>query len=233
MECVFVFFFLSAVGGIMGLLIVNGVWAERADKAACAAAYRRAAEETGWPLQENPPPDCLEPLGHLGLFSQGDKRQARYLMSGTVRGRAVCVLDYGYVLPGRRGAASDHTVVCFHLPGAALPHFCLQPRTVLATFFNDAFGDHEIDCSRHPEFTRGYILWGPKASAVRRLFMPEVFNYFEEARPKLEAEGRGDWLVLFRRREFGKTKEATVCAFLDEALPAGEVIGRAAAKDRA
>ena len=62
--------------------------------------------------------------------------------------------------------------------------------------FDAVFGDHDIDFTENPTFSRNYHLLGLDEAGVRRLFTPSVLDYFSENQG-LCVTARGNQLMIY------------------------------------
>jgi hypothetical protein len=143
-------------------------------------------------------------LRHLGLFgSDVDHRSASNVMAGPGAGGNMVAFDYTYQTrhvsdPGKTYSVAQ-TVVTFRFPGLALPGFEVS-RTGLVQRIAAAMGQRDIDFESHPGFSQRFRTRADDESAVRRLFKPEVLDFFEGLDPGFDrtVEGAGECVVVYR-----------------------------------
>ncbi len=165
------------------------------------------------------------------------------VLSGSVQGRKVTVVDCSYRTGGAAGEQRvySQTIACF--PVAGLPDFTLHPQAgipprfaqktaaVLAGIGTLFSGDRRwgvlrqvlqemdepgIAFETHPNMAARYWLRGPDREAIRSLFQPAVLDFFEkEAAAPVSVESAAGWLVVYRRNRL--VPPAEMSSFLDQA----------------
>jgi hypothetical protein len=155
-------------------------------------------------------------LSDFHLFKQGHSKRLIGLIQGVVRDVPVSIFDYRYFITSgnENNRTREQTVICFDLPGAALPAFALRPETVWNKM-GSWLGGQDIDFESAPDFSSRYILQGTDEAAVRRLFADWVLAFYA-AHPGLCTEGGGDRLLFYRADK--RVKPQALSAFVDEGL---------------
>jgi hypothetical protein len=172
-----------------------------------AAAMRHAATSLGLEFVgdgdpfEGAPGFCRSRLNLLWAH-QADT--FRNLLRGTTAVGPTLVFDHAYkqVSEDAENDRVIHTVVAFHLSGADLPQFSLEPYGLIMKVAS-VFGRQHIAFASHPHFSNDYELRGPDELAVRALFGPVLLDRWE-ALPGGDgwaADGAGDWLLLYRHAD--------------------------------
>jgi hypothetical protein len=104
------------------------------------------------------------------------------------------VFEYTYA--EGRGGLTRQTVARLESPLLLLPSFSLVTEH-LSDKLAAAVGFQDIDFDGFPDFNALYRLRGEDESAIRKLFLPAVIQWFEQHQP-LSVEGAGDHLLIFR-----------------------------------
>jgi len=182
-----------AIAAIVGLV----VYARRRERAR-VEALRQESLLLGFAFQETDARLLQEPWAEAPIFQRGRGRRASSVLKGRVGPFDAVVFDYQYTTGAgnnRRTHRLSPTVV--HLPAAALPAFELRPEHLLHRI-GGHFGYQDIDFPDQPEFSSRYLLRGENETAIRTLFDARVLDHFARD-GGWSVEGRGDWLVLWRR----------------------------------
>jgi hypothetical protein len=102
-------------------------------------------------------------------------------MRGHVDGLDVEIFEYVCTYGSEESLEVERqTVICFRVPGLDLPTFSLRPKKThhrIAVWL----GYQDITMTKHPDFTREYLLCGPDEAAIRGLFY-EGWVAFDAAR---------------------------------------------------
>jgi hypothetical protein len=163
------------------------------------AGLAQAAQALGF--REVPDPKAL--LGSLGLL------RARAFRGHRIRWGLERASGTGKtILAGAQiGSVGDemthHLVACWSLAGSPLPDFDLRPET-LGGRVASALGGQDIDFDTNPTFSARYRLRAGDEQAVRRVFRPEVLNFFvRDGEDEIwtegwHAEARDGWLIVHR-----------------------------------
>ena len=206
---------LVLVLAIVGIAAAVWVIAERRRRDALV----RAAREIGLEFP-HPSNDLMAGgLRRLGVFEAGSRAEFRDVMMRRDAARDTYVFGYSYDSgtrvenePSRR----EHTVAAFRLRGAGLPGFELSKEGWLSRLaalggFQDLVFDH------HPEFSRRFLLRGEDETAIRALFDSTLLAFFERlpADWNQTVEGRGEWLVVYRKDS--RLKPDEIPAFVRQA----------------
>jgi hypothetical protein len=185
---------------ILAVAVVAGLvaYAVRRERAR-VEALRQASLLLGFAFQEKEPGLLQEPWAEAPTFQRGRRRRASNVMRGRVGSFDAVVFDYQYTTgSGKNRRTHRLTPTVVHLPEAALPAFELRPEHLLHRI-GAHFGYQDIDFPDQPEFSSRYLLRGEDEAAIRTRFDARVLDRFTRA-TGWSVEGRGDWLVLHRRR---------------------------------
>ena len=219
-------FILAAVAVLVALVVVWGVTRERKRDAEMALAGERLGlvyERDGRALES-------EPFTRFSLFQEGRRKRFKNVLTGRVGGTAddesggneaipkgidVLLFDYRYVTGTHRHHQNHQaTVAAFHVVGESLPELSLQPEGLLHKI-GGLLGYQDIDFEEKPGFSWRYLLRGPQEDAIRRLFTPEVLEFFEN-RPGWCLEAGGDWIIVFKRGS--RVQAVELAEFLKESF---------------
>jgi hypothetical protein len=80
--------------------------------------------------------------------------------------------------------------------GTPLPGFTLRPEGTWDKI-SSWFKSNDISFDTHPKFSRSFVLRGQDEPAIRKLFTPQVLEYFEE-HPGVSAEGSNETLLYYQ-----------------------------------
>jgi hypothetical protein len=165
------------------------------------AGLAEAAEALGF--RELPDPQAsLKSLGLLRARAFRGHRLSWGLERTTPAGKTI-------LAGARAGSVGDdddvhhHLVACWPLASSPLPDFDLRPETVAGRVAS-ALGGQDIDFDTNPAFSARYRLRAGDEQAARRVFRPEVLNFFIRGggdEPWTEAwhvEARDGWLIVHR-----------------------------------
>ncbi|MGD9874370.1 MAG: hypothetical protein AB7T27_08860 [Kiritimatiellia bacterium] len=190
------------------ILILVVIFDRRRTQALAAAA---AAMNLAYQKKGNP--EIIAELKGFNLFQHGHSKQVRNQMGGTAQNIDLRIFDYNYTISGgKNSTVVSQTVICFRSPDLNLPEFGLSPETVFHRM-GEVFGVQDIDFAEHPAFSKQYQMKGSDESAVRELFHMNALEYFN-THPKLNVEGRGDTLLIYRRGK--RTKPEALRDFMAE-----------------
>ena len=167
-------------------------------------ALRSVALSLGMSFEDGRNIDATQRFGPFQLFSQGDKKEVRNCLSGTIDGVDVTTFGYEYTLAGAETSSTvRQTVVVFRSNELSLPEFELRPRSIVETFkivkmFKALVGrDEDIKFDTRPDFSESYYLGGKDESTIRDAFSVSVLEHFER-HEGLSVEGRDESLLCYR-----------------------------------
>ena len=134
-----------------------------------------------------------EKFSELPLF-----RKAR---SGRVRNLAcngdLLVFDFSYQPVSDASGVTRQTVAVHRLAGEPLTAFALRPEGIVSKG-DQWLGASDVDFDDDPAFSKRYQLMGTDEDAVRELFAGSIREELTNE-PGWSIEGRGQWIVLYRR----------------------------------
>lgn len=227
-----VIFILVAVGVVVTLVLLWGITREKRRDASLALI----GEQMGMAYERDGRVLAGAPFTRFSLFQEGRRRRFKNHLRGQVGGGSetlhreddvgegsavrspeieVILFDYRYVTGSHRHHQTHQaTIAVFHAVGENLPELSLQPENLLHKI-GGMLGYQDIDFDENAGFSGRYLLRGPREDDIRKLFTPEVLEFFDQ-HPGWCVEAGGDWIVVFRR---GKRVQAEdVKEFLKDAF---------------
>ena len=75
-------------------------------------------------------------------------------------------------------------------------------------------GIKDIDFDNCPDFSKSYLLKGNDEGGIRRIFKPEVINYFEQNKTNATIEASKDNLIYYNLGK--RVKASELNSFMDE-----------------
>ena len=206
----------ATLGALVVLFAVIAVKVGRRRDSQRQAALARVAAELG--MGFTPQDDALlSQFGGFAFYPHRNWSTATSVMRGTIRGTPVVLFDY-YVTWGGGGSdikAVRLTVAAFDLASKPLPVFEAeggQNNWVIRLLGRDS-GDKVIDFPDDPDFTRGYLVTGDDAQAVRRLLSPDARSFLTR-RTDWRFRSNGRWLLMCPNK---RPKPGDYRAFVEEA----------------
>lgn len=223
---------LVVVAILVTLILLWGVTREKQRDASVALI----GEQLGLEYERDGRALAGEPFTRFSLFQEGRRRRFKNHLRGHVGGASessgpmgrdadrsgistprieVILFDYRYVTGSHRQHHTHQTTIAaFHAVGEDLPELSLQPENLLHKI-GGLLGYQDIDFDENPSFSRRYLLRGPKEDHIRKIFTPEVLDFFDE-HPGWCVEAGGDWIVIFRRGR--RILASDLKSFLNEAF---------------
>lgn len=134
--------------------------------------YRAVADSLSFTFSENASMESLPQKDSFLLLTGKDSKHVSNLLSGTLEGAEVRILDYTYSMhsgsQGRRRKKLQ-TLVMFRLHDSKWPDLMMMPDS-FALKLPKALGMKDIDLADAPEFSRRYFLNGSDETAIRESF---------------------------------------------------------------
>jgi len=190
--------FLVSIVAVVGGVIFLSMWLHRKRQAALA----EIARSLGLRFIEKPDEAWLDKFQRFPLSSRG---RANRIAGGVVEGSlgtdggvVVRVFDHSYTAgSGKSSHTYFATVVALELVSATLPVFVLREEGAHFSFFGLFKRPEDINFDGWPLFSDKFHLTGEDESEVRRLFSPQVLDFFEQ-RIGQRVECAGDSLIYYR-----------------------------------
>ncbi|MGI8734761.1 MAG: hypothetical protein ACR2LM_15820 [Pyrinomonadaceae bacterium] len=158
---------------------------------------KSSATLLGWQFTEEVPLDYFPNLFSFVLFSEGDSKQIKNLMTGERNGVKAALFDYKYTVGhGKHRHTHYQSVAYFEPRNLSLPYFAIRPESFLHKVIT-ALGYQDIDFSNRPTFSSQYLLRGTGEMAIRNTFSDDLFAFYE-ANPGTSTDGGGNQLFIFR-----------------------------------
>jgi len=202
-------------GGILVFSIWIAISAARAGKR--SQALSASALEIGFAFEGGTWSDPQKaPHLHTTLFTKGNAKTFRNVMTGSSTRLHVSVFDYSYVVSdGRNSRTCAQTVASFSNTGLQLPEFQMGAKGLLQKF-GDALFHTNINFDSHADFSRRYQVRSPTKEKTRELFTGSLLSFLEGLDPKQEwrLEGSEETLIVYRAGKRVKPEDLRV--FLDE-----------------
>ncbi len=175
-------------------------------------AMKKAAQMMGFSFSPKKEMSEIHAISVFRLFNQGHSKRIRNFLQGSKDQVSWRIFDYRYTTGGGKSSnTSNQTVVSAEIK-SSLPGFFLGKEHVFLKLA-EKFGYQDIDFDTHPAFSDKYILRGDEAG-VRKLFKPEVLEFFERAAIIYTIEAKGNDIIIYRRSR--KVKPAQLRQYLDE-----------------
>lgn len=213
---------IAALSALPVLVFVIAVIVGRRSDSRRQAALARVAAELGMGFT---PEDnaLLSQFGGFAFIPHRKWSQVTSVMRGTIRGSPVVLFDY-YVTWGGEGSSDIRTVrltvAAFDLTSKPLPVFEAQggQNNWLTRLLGKGSGDKVIDFPEDPDFTRGFLVTGDDAQAVRRLLGPVARSFLTQQRTEWMFRSNGRWLLMSRGHK--RPRPGDYRAFVGEASEA-------------
>ena len=145
-------------------------------------------------------PGLVEALRGFALFDAGRGHSVANTIRGLTDDVELTIFDLTYTTgSGKSSHTHRQTVIRFASSQLGLPDFTVSPEG----FFHKIaklFGVKDINFAEDPGFSSAFLLQGPNESAVRKLFGPQVREWFSQRRG-VTAAGRGNQLFFFRAEQ--------------------------------
>jgi len=208
-DQLFVLVLILAGAAVMVIVIAFAYLSERRRTEALA----EIAGGLGFTFSPKDNEAFLSRFSGLYLFSHGRSKKIQNLMRGTFSGVDVAIFDYKYVTgSGKNSHTWRQSVICFEVQDCTFPTFSLRPEKVWHKL-GSAFGAQDIDFEDYPTFSSHYLLRGDDEGAIRRLFTPQVLEFYATVKGAC-AEGSSHRLLFYRQSH--KVKPELIQAFLEE-----------------
>ena len=165
---------------VIVLFVVLAVLGGRARRRRSEAMEQVAAQH-GFRFEGDGDLARLRNVADLWLFQHGSGR-ARNVMTGTIDGVAVTLLDFSYSTGGKQQHVTAQAVALFPEAGRGLPDMTLRPQRALDTV-GRLLGAQDIDFPSHQEFSRNYLLRGPSEAAIRAALSDDTLAWFGGQQP--------------------------------------------------
>lgn len=176
---------------VVGFMILNARWERKRTE-----ALKGVANDLSFEFFPEGDTRFEQWLQAFHLFTQGHSKKLWNLMRGKASGLQVSIFDYRYVTgSGKHRHTWSLSVFLAVREGMDLPVFTMRPETVWHKI-GSWFGYKDINFESHPKFSRTYLLKGPEEDAIRKLFRPEVLDYFDST-AGLNVEGDGEMLIYY------------------------------------
>ena len=175
-------------------------------------ALRKVADELNFEFLPAGEARLTSALSAFHLFNIGRGRRMSNLLRGRAGGIELNIFDYRYTTgSGKSQRTWNETVFAARCQEMDLPQFSMRPETVWSKI-GTWFGFKDIDFDSHPTFSRTYYLKGADEEEIRKIFRPEVLEYFE-AHAGLNVEGLGD-VILYHTTK--RRKPEQIRAFMTD-----------------
>jgi len=168
------------IGAALVFIVGAAMWNERRVRQFTALAERLGLKFHEHGRRKVPIPDASL-LGRSTAFSQ--KGWARFEIEGRMDGRRVAVFEFSRLSDPNKGRTFGYPyrVAVLDVADLSLPAFTLQPEGWKQKVAQAVKGD-DIDFVDTPDFSSRFQLRGEDADAVRRLFTPDVREFFQTHR---------------------------------------------------
>jgi len=152
-------------------------------------------------------------------FNEGRRRRWGYTITGSKNQAPFCAFEYHWVTgSGKNSSAHRLSGVVWERDDLALPTFALSPEGWFSRL-GQMFGMQDIDFEESPDFSKMYRLRGPDETAIRKLFSPEIRQFFA-ATAKQNVAGGGRFLFWWQSGQLPPAER------LDEWLEQGDHVRR-------
>jgi hypothetical protein len=185
--------FIVAGATVTLLIIWLVIWTERRRR----EAVEVVAGTLGLHYSRKDPDGLPGSLTDFHLFSQGHRKRAENILTGSAHGIELSIFDYRYTKgAGKNSHTRQQTVIMLESGSMQLPRFVLRPANLFHRI-GKTFGHSDIDFDNQPEFSGAYLLRGDGEREIRRLFTGSPISYFKK-HLKLCVEGSGRQLIFYR-----------------------------------
>ena len=181
MEAVLIF---VGILTIIGIIFVVGFWMDRKRR----EAIQKIAEQLGLTFYPDGLDSALQGIDHFKLFNHGRARKQSKAIVAESEGTFLCIFDYQYTVgSGKHSHTHRQTVAAIKSPALQMPEFAMKNEG-LFNKIGGMLGFQDIDFESHPTFSKMFLLTGNNEQAIRKLFRPELLEYFE-SRKGISVEG--------------------------------------------
>jgi hypothetical protein len=160
--------------------------------------YRAVADSLSFTFSEIASMESLQKKDEFFLLTGKDSKHISNMLSGTLDGVEVRILDYTYSMfsgsQGRR-RTKRQTLVMFQLHDYEWPDLMMMPDS-FALKLPKVLGMKDIDIADAPGFSKRYFLNGSDDATIRRVFRREVTDAFM-LRNDWCVEAHGDVIVFW------------------------------------
>ena len=161
--------------------------------------YRAVADSLSFTFSEIAGMESLQKKDEFFLLTGKDSKHISNMLSGTLDGVEVRILDYTYSMfsgsQGRRRRTKRQTLVMFQLHDYEWPDLMMMPDS-FALKLPKVLGMKDIDIADAPGFSKRYFLNGSDDATIRRVFRREVTDAFM-LRNDWCVEAHGDVIVFW------------------------------------
>ncbi len=189
-------------------------------------AMRKSAKSIGFSFSDKKDIKDVGDFRGFKLFSIGRSRKIKNFMQGMRDQISWSIFDYRYTTAGGKNSQTYSQTVTAAKLNSPLPEFFLGKEQFYHRIA-EKFGYQDINFENNPGFSGRFLLRGPEAE-VRRLFKPEVQEFFERMAAIYTIEAKGHNMIIYRRSK--KIKPAQVRQYLDEMAGIVMIFEKAAQK---
>ena len=188
---------------VVGLLIFSYVYEKKRTE-----ALELIAKKLGFSFSKSGRKKTKLTHEKFALFSKGSSRKLKNEIWGNNKDNKVSIFGYSYSQrSGNNSSTYKQTVLSIEDSRLDLPKFELGPENTFHKI-GQVFGYQDIDFESFPVFSKKYLLRGSDEVRIRKLFTPEVIEYFEKNQ-NLYVEAQGRTLILYKPSERCKPDEIT------------------------
>ena len=167
-------------------------------------------------------PPLKTQLASFQLASVGRAQRVRNVIFGDAGGTEIAIFDYQYTTgSGKNSKTRRQSVMYMCNQGQQFPQFLVRPEGFLDKI-GGMLGFKDINFDDHPQFSAAFVLNGQDEAAVRKLFTPDLMNFFMQHRD-MTIEAHGDKMVFYRSQK--RVAPAKVRQFMQDGF---EVFGKLA-----
>lgn len=161
-------------------------------------------------------------LASFRLASVGRAQRVRNVIFGDAGATELAIFDYQYTVgSGKSTKTKRQTVMYMCNQGQRFPSFLLRPEG----FFDrlgSMLGFKDINFEEHPEFSSAFVLNGQDEAAIRKLFTPDLMDYFMQHRD-MTLEAQDGKMIFYRSQK--RVAPAKVRQFMEDGF---DVFGKLA-----
>jgi len=199
---------------IVGVVTGFVVW-QRLEKRR-RAAIAALAERWGMKFRADEKAEIGGCPADFELFRSGHSKRQFNALTGDRAGLPIAIFDYEFTVgSGRYAAVHRQTVAAIQLrDGVNLPAFLATPEGFFQRL-GQKLGMSDIDFADQPAFSQAFVLRGEDEAPVRRLFDYRLTEALLR-HPDWSVEGRGRWLLVYRKAR--RVKPEAFAEFHDDAI---------------
>jgi hypothetical protein len=184
------------IGGVVALIATILVVSWYMEKKR-TEAFAKLAESLNFEFLPKGDAALQRELAAFHLFTLGHSKKMKNLLRGEAQGLEISIFDYCYVVGhGKHQQTYQQSVFVAAVNDLDLPKFTMRPESFWHKI-GSFLGFKDIGFDTHPVFSKKYLLKGPDEEEIRKLFVPEVLDYFEGTKG-LNVEADGDLLLYYR-----------------------------------